>query len=230
MPSENLPHPSGPGGSGQQGQPGNRWAPASAGVYDELTAITTDPVMRRHARRLAHDLADDLLQQTWYAVARVLAREPIDNLRGYFYRVMARTAWRMRDDVTRQGIPADDPLAAAGPRRGLELAAAPAEDEALLRLLNAARRDLLRRRRAELRQEIPACSPDPDRYRDAIVDITGRLLADDGPDDRTEINDALIAAYPEWFAAPEAAAAARYQRRCRGRADIMRVVGAVIGL
>lgn len=229
MPSENLPHPSGPGGSGEQGQAGNRWAPALAGVYDELTAITADPAMRRHAQRLAHDLAEDLLQQTWYAVARVLARGPIDNLRGYFYRVMVRTAWRLREDVTRQGIPADDPFAEAGPRRGRELAAAPAEDEAMLRLLNAARRDLLRHRRAELRQEIPACSPAPDRYRDAIVDVTGLLLADDGPDDKAEINDALIAAYPEWFAAPDAAASALYQRRCRGRADIMRVLGAVIG-
>lgn len=186
--------------------------------------------MRRHAQRLAYDLAEDLLQQTWYTVARALARRPIDNLPGYFYRVMARTAWRMRDDLTRQGTPAEDPFAAAGPRRGLELAAAPAEDEAMRRLLNATRRDLLRRRRAELRQEIPACSPDPDRYRDAIVDVTAGLLADDGPDHRTEINDALLAAYPAWFAAPGASAPARYQRRCRGRADIVRVLEALTGL
>jgi DNA-directed RNA polymerase specialized sigma24 family protein len=221
VPRENLPHPSAPDGSTE---------PGPAGVYDELTAISADPGMRWHAQRLAHDLAEDLLQQTWYAVARALARgRPIDNLRGYFYRVMVRIAWRMREDVTRQGIPADDPVAAAGPRRGRELAAAPAEDEALIRLLNATRRELVHRRRAELRQVIPACSPDPDRYRDAIVDVTGLLLADDGPDERTEINDALLAAYPEWFAAPGASAAARYQRRCRGRADIGRVLRAVIG-
>jgi hypothetical protein len=209
VPSENLPQPFG---------------------YDELNAIIADPVMRRHARRLAYDLAEDLLQQTWYTVARALARRSIDNLPGYFYRVMVRTAWRMREDVTRQGTPADDPFAAAGPRRGLELAAPPAEDEAMLRLLNAARLDLLRRRRAELRGVIPACSPDPDRYRDAIVDVTGRLLADEGPDDRTELNEALLEAYPEWFAAPGTSAAARYQRRCRGRADIMRLIEALIGL
>ena len=230
MPRENLPHPSRPDGSGEPGPTGSRWVPAAAGAYDELNAIRADPGMRRHAQHLAYDLAEDLLQQTWYTVARALASRSIDNLPGYFYRVMARTAWRMREDVTRQGIPADDPVAAAGPRRGRELAAVPAEEEALLRLVNAARRELLRSRRAELREEIPACSPDPDRYRDAIVDVAELLLADDGPDDRTEINDALLAAYPEWFAAPGASAAARYQRRCRGRADIGRLVEAVIGL
>ena len=229
MPSENLPHPFGPDGAAPE-PAGSRWTPAPASVYDELNAVRADPSMRRHAQRLAHDLAEDLLQQTWYTVARALARRSIDNLPGYFYRVMVRTAWRMREDVARQGTPADDPVAAAGPRRGLELAAPPAADEAMLRLLNAARRDLLRRRRAELRQEIPACSPAPERYRDVIVDVAGLLLADDGPGDRTEINDALVAAYPEWFDAPGTAAAARYQRRCRGRADLMRLIETVIGL
>ena len=80
-----------------------------AGYDDELTAIVTDPRMRWHARRLAGDLAEDLLQETWYAVARASARRTIDNLRGYFSRVMVNTAKRMREDIARQGVPVGRP-------------------------------------------------------------------------------------------------------------------------
>lgn len=230
MSSENLPYPSGTTGSGDSGLERNRSPSAPADGYDELTAIRADPAMLRLARHLqGSDLAEDLLQQAWYAVAQALARgRPIGNLPAYFYQVMVNGAGRMREDIARQGIPADDPVAVAGPRRGRELAAASAEDDALLHLLSAARRELLRRRGAELRQDVPASSPDPDRYRDAIMAIAERMLSDDGPASRAELNAALVAAYPEWFAAPDAAVATKYQRRCRGREDLGRVLEAVI--
>jgi hypothetical protein len=228
VPSQNFPHPSGSGGSGDSEPTRSRWEPTPAGDYDELNAIAADPVMRRHARRLAPGFAEDLLQQTWYTVARVSARTPIRDLGAYFYTVMVNTAKHLRDDIARHGVPVDDPVAAAGPRRGRELAAAPAEEDALLRLLSDARRELLHRRRAELRSGIPACSPHPSRYRDAILDLAERMLADDGPDSRPEVNAALIAAYPEWFDGPGVAAATKYQRRCRGREDVWRVLTAVI--
>ncbi len=229
MSSENLPHPSGPDGCENSEPARTNWPPAAAGGYDALTAIRADPGMRRKARRLAGDLAEDLLQQTWYIVAQASARKPIDNLGGYFYRVMVNAARRMREDIGRQGIPVDDPVSAAGPRGGLELAAASAEDAAVDRLLADARRELLRRRRAELRRDIPACSPDPDRYRDVILATAERMLAADGPASRPEVNAVLLAAYPEWFAAPDVAAGARYQRRCRGREDVWQVLRAVMG-
>ena len=214
MPRENLPHLPGPD------------VP-----YDELNAIRADAVMCRHAQRLAGDLAEDLLQQTWYTVARAVARGlPIRNLRAYWYRVMAHDAARMGQDIARQGILADDPLAAAGPRRRLDLAATSAEEDALRRLLSAGRRALLHRRRAEFWQDISATSPDPRRYRDVVLGLTEGILAGDGPETRAELNDALIAAYPEWFAEPGIAEAARYQRRRRGREDVGHVLEAVIGL
>ncbi len=221
MSSANLPHPAGP-------EPA-RLELTAAGGYDELAVIASDPGMRRHARLLAGGLAEDVLQETWYAVAQACARGPIGNLRGYFYRVMVNTATRMREEIARQGVSVEDPAAAAGPRRSRDLAAASAESDALPRLLAAARRELLHRRRAELRQEIPACSTDPDRYRDVILAVAGAMLTDDGPASRAEINDALVAAYPEWFDAPDAAVATKYQRRCRARADIRQVLAAVIG-
>lgn len=201
---------------------------AAADGYDELTAIRADPGMRRQAQRLAGDLAEDLLQQTWYIVALASARRPIERLGGYFYRVMVNAAKRMREDIARHGIPVDDPVAAAGARGGRELAAVSAEDAALGPLLADARRESLRRRRAELRLRIPASSPDPDRYRDVILAIAEAMLAADGPASRPELNAALVAAYPEWFAAPDVATATRYQRRIRGREDVWRVLKAVL--
>ena len=90
------------------------------------------------------------------------------------------------------------------------------------------RRESLRRRRAELRLRIPASSPDPNLYRDVILAIAGAMLAADGPASRPELNAALVAAYPEWFAAPDVATATRCQRRIRGREDVWRVLKAVL--
>jgi hypothetical protein len=229
MSCANLPQCPGPDGSGDAEPAGNGWEPAAAGRYDELNEIRANSVMRQHAQRLAGDLAEDLLQETWYIVARVSANRPIDNLSGYFYRVMFNAAKRLREDVAHQGIPSEDPTAAVGPRRARLLAAASAEDDALRRVLNDARRELLRSHQAEWRRLVSACSPDPDRYRSAILTVAGLLLADDGPASHPELNDALAAAYPAWFAAPEAAPATIHQRRFRGRADVRRVLAAVIG-
>ena len=198
--------------------------------YDELAVIADDPAMHRHARLLVGDMAEDLLQETWYAVAQASTREPVSNVRGYFYRVMTNTATRMRTEIARQGILFEDPAIAVGPRRTRELAAMSAESEALARLLASARRELVRLRRSELRQEIRACSPDPERYRDAILAVAEAALAEDGAASRPELNDALAEAYPEWFDAPDAAVATKYQRMHRGRADVGRVLAAVTGL
>lgn len=82
--------------------------PAGSGGYEELAAIACDPGMRRLAWRLAGDMADDLLQETWYAMARTAARESIGNPRGYFYKTMVNTWRHLRQDLARHGIPADD--------------------------------------------------------------------------------------------------------------------------
>lgn len=230
MSSANLPHPAGSGGYEEPIPPESRGELTAADGYDELAAIVSDPRMRRHARRLAGGLAEDVLQETWYAVAQACARRSIGNLRGYFYRVMVNTATRMREEIARQGIPVDDPAVAAGPCGSRDLAATSAESNALPRLLAAARRELLHLRRAELRQEIPACSSDPDRYRDLILAVAEAMVVGDGPASRAEINDALVAAYPQWFDAPDATAATKYQRRCRAREDIRRVLTVVIGV
>lgn len=229
MSSANLPHGASSGGYGEPTPPGSRPELAVAHRYDELAAIAKDPDMRRHAQRVAGELAEDVLQETWYAVAKARTCEPVDNIRGYFYRALVNISRRMREEITRQGTPVDDPASAGASRRRLDQTAASAESDALPGLLAAARRDLLRRRHAELRQEIPACSPDPDRYRDVILAVAEAMLADEGPASRAEINEALATAYPEWFDTPGARPATTYQRRRRARESIRQVLVAVIG-
>jgi hypothetical protein len=226
----NLRHSSGSEGAAEPTGTGSHEELAPVGGYDEVAAIASDPAMRRQARLLAGAMAQDLLQETWYAVAQARTPEPVTNVRGYFYRVMSNIAARMREEISRQGILVEDLATAVGTRRTGELAAMSAESDAMAWLLASARRELFHRRRAELRRDIRACSPDPDRYRDVILAVAEAALAEDGPASRPELNDALAAAYPEWFDAPEATVATKYQRRHRGRVDMGRVLAVVIGL
>jgi hypothetical protein len=199
--------------------------PAGSGGYEELAAIARDPGMRRAAWRLAGDMADDLLQETWYAMARTAARKPIENPRGYFYKTMVNTWRHLRQDMARHGIPADDLDAAAGAAKGIPSA----EHDALARLDAAARRGRLRARRAELWLTIPPYSPDPHRYRGVVMTVAETAAAGDGPVSRAELNEALVVAYPEWFAEPGVKPGTLQQRRCRARQAIWRLLADVLG-
>ena len=199
--------------------------PAGSGGYDELATIACDPGMRRAAWRLAGDMADDLLQETWYAMARRAAPESIQNPRGYFYRTMLNTWRHLRHDLARHGIPADGVDTAAGAAMGMPSA----EHDALNRLDAADRRERLRGKRAELWLTTPPYSPDPYRYRWVIMTVAEAVVSGDGPASRSELNEALIAAYPEWFGEPDVGPGTLQQRRCRARRAIQRVLAAVLG-
>jgi len=198
------------------------WQPADSEDDDELARIANDPGMWLHARRLAGDLAEDALQETWYLVAQARRRGRIENLRGYFYVTLVRTCRRMREELGRGGIPVDDPDAVAG--------AVPSAESTALRGLGArGRRDQLRRRQAELWPTIPANSADPGHYRAVIFAVAESVLACDGPATWREINDALKACYPGWFDAPGVKPATLHQRRCRARESIRMLILAVVG-
>jgi hypothetical protein len=199
--------------------------PKPAGGYEELAAIACDPGMRRAAWRLAGNMADDLLQETWYAMARTAARESIENPRGYFYKTMVNTWRHLRQDLARHGIPADDLDAAASAAKGMPSA----EHDALARLDAAARRGRLRARRAELWLTIPSYSPDTYRYRGVVMTVAEAAAAGDGPVSRGELNEALVAAYPQWFGEPGVKPGTLQQRRCRARQAIWRLLAAVLG-
>jgi DNA-directed RNA polymerase specialized sigma24 family protein len=201
---------------------------AGSSGYRELTAIASDPAMRRLARRVAGELFEDVLQETWYLVAQACARGPIANLSGYFYRVMVNTSRRMQGELTRNGATVIDVETAGTSRHSLELAAPSAESDALPLLLAATRRAILRCRRIELWQAIPACSPAPDRYRAVILAVTETMVTGEGPINRAEINNALVTEYPEWFDAPGVTVSTIYQRRCRARESIRQILVTLI--
>ena len=197
---------------------------AGSGGYEELAAIAGDPGMRRLAWRLAGDMAEDLLQETWYAMARSATLVSIENPRGYFYRTMVNTWRHLGQELSRHGWPTDDPDSAAGP----SLSMPSAEDTALARLDAAARRGRLRHRRAEVWLMIPAYSADPYRYREVILAAAEEAAAGDGPVTRAELNEALVAAYPEWFGEPGVKPGTLQQRRCRARKAICQLLAAVL--
>jgi hypothetical protein len=207
--------------------------PADSDDDDELARIANDPGMRLHARRMAGDLAEDALQETWYLVAQACRRRRIENLRGYFYVTLVNTSRRMREELGRGPIPVDDPDMVAGAvpfgRDHQDAGVPSAESMALRGLSTRARRDRLWRRRAELWPSISANSADPERYRAVIFAVAEALLAGDGPATRAEINDALKACYPRWFDAREVKPATLHQRRCRARESIRLLIFAVIG-
>jgi DNA-directed RNA polymerase specialized sigma24 family protein len=202
--------------------------PAEHGGYEELAAIADDPGMRRLAWRLAGDLADDVRQEAWYAMARACERESIENVRGYFYRTMVNIYRHMSQELGRQARPVDDLDAAAGAsRRGQAVPSA--ENDALARLDAAARRDRLWRARARLWPMIPAYSADPYRYREVLLAVAESVAAGDGPVARAELNDALTTAYPEWFDESGVEPGTIHQRRCRARKMIWRLLATVLG-
>ena len=207
--------------------------PVESGGYEDLAAIAVDPGMRRLAWKLAGDLGEDALQETWYAVAQACERVPIDNLRGYFYRTLVNTSRRMHQELARGALPVDALDVEAGAfRRGRDYpgAAAPsAESDALPQMRAEARQDLLLRSRADQWPMIPACSDNPYRYREAIFAVAEAVVTGDGPATKADINDALVTADPEWFDAPNVKAATTYQRRCRAREDIRQLLARVIG-
>ena len=194
--------------------------PTDSDGYDELAAIASDPDMRRHARRVAGDLADDVLQETWYLVAQARHRGAIGNLRGYFYRTMVNTSRQMRQELTRAG-------ALFGDLPSVDDWAAPSAERDALGVLSAQERlDMLRGRLAMLWGAIPPYSADADRYRTVIIAAAESVLAGEA---RPDINEVLRAAYPSWFDDPKVRAATLHQRRCRARESVRLVLQAVVG-
>jgi len=68
---------------------------------EQLAAIREDPKVKNLARRQAGDseLAEDALQETYYAVARMENPERIVDLRAYYYRVLMRNIHRLRSQL-----------------------------------------------------------------------------------------------------------------------------------
>jgi DNA-directed RNA polymerase specialized sigma24 family protein len=196
------------------------------GFLDDLAELVEDPAIRRLAERRARsrELAEDALQDTFYAVARTQHPEAIEDLRAFFCKSLIRAIYRQL--TLSAPIPAEDIAAIADSRQGLSSSGTPApasvESEADLRLLAEAALIRLERDRAGLTAMIPGRSDDPRRYRRMIVAVTERILRllFEGPVATADWNAVLRLAYPQLCDEPGLARDALHQRLSRARADI----------
>lgn len=207
---------------------------ASDGSQDfqqELLAIRQDPQVRRIALSWAKgdaDLAEDALQTAYLKVATVGDPERIENLRAYYMRVL-------KNEITGQhALPQPVPLenledvpdrgtTARGPAPPRPIDATVFSDlctQALLKRLDDQQDCLL--------ATIPARSDDPRRYRAKIYTAAVQIVRDAQNEiSDADSNEAFCAAYPEYFAQPDASANLLHQRFSRARADVKALLQAV---
>jgi DNA-directed RNA polymerase specialized sigma24 family protein len=213
----------------------DRAASQRAGFLADLAALVQDPAVRALARRRArdHELAEDALQETFYAVARTKDPEKIQDLRAFFCMSLIRTINRER--ARSSARLAGDFEAIADSRWGLSPPGTDAADsiagEVHLRTLTEAAFNRLERERGELMAMIPARTGDPLRYRATILAAAKRILhlLYEGPT-TADWNAVLKSEYPQWFDEPGLADNALYQRLIRARADVRKLLRVALPL
>jgi DNA-directed RNA polymerase specialized sigma24 family protein len=210
----------------------------AAGQHDfqrKLTEIWEDPQVRRIARAYARDteVAQDALQEAFYAVARHKHPDEIRDLNGYFCAVLIRKVKTLLGQPI--GIPVEDintlADASAGRAGGEplpwsveETVCSDLQTEILLGRLAAQRRALSR--------AVPGRSANASRYRDTIFATAELVLVSIAKRDVSDAdgNASLVAAYPEWFAEPGLATVNAYQRFSRARADVKSLLRSIVSL
>ncbi len=233
MPDANRPPPGEPGDRDKQAAIGDDRGlpalPAGCEFPRELVAILLDPDVRRLALRRTGDpdLAEDALLAAAVAVARTGDLARIEDLKAYFCRVLINEVYRLLGQ-----------MAAARPYEPATLAAMtdakksapPSAEQAVTRVLVRTWLDRFRAERAQLRATVPGRSPQPDRYRDLIVQTAEHILrtALDGNVSWADCNEALQAALPDWFGQPSSAENTCHKHLSRARRDIQELLRAVV--
>jgi hypothetical protein len=204
------------------------------GFLDDLAKLVEDPAVRRLAERRARsrELAEDALQDTFYAVARTQHPEAINDLRAYFCKSLIFAI--NRQFTLSVPIPAGDISAVADSRQGFS-SSGPSPpvslaSEAHLRLLAEAALTRLERDRAELIAMVPARSDDALRYQSTVIAAAAMILRllFEGPVTMADWNEVLRSEYPQWCDEPGLAHDAAYQRLSRARADVQFLLQAIL--
>jgi DNA-directed RNA polymerase specialized sigma24 family protein len=193
----------------------------------ELVRLRQDPEIFRLARRWAgsRELAEDGLQETFFLLATIRDAGQILNLRAYFCMTLYHAINSQRSklvlvvdldalvgQIDLRRVPVQQPRDVA------ELADWHVRCERRLARF--------RRTRGALLARVPASSPDPARYRGAILAVAENLLTEAfyGCLSRAELNADLCTAYPDWFDAAGIADNVRHKRRSRARHDLTAVL------
>lgn len=208
-----------------------------AAARRKLAEIWADPQMMaialRHADHPAS--AEDAMQITYLAMLGLPHLDQIENMPGYFCRVLIRAVYREQgqlgallvEDVARV-TEASGAGAGAG---ALRVPPAGFEDGACAAIQAQDWHRRLIRDRAELMAAVPSRSGDPARYRSVIWAAAEQILRAgiDGEPSEPDSIDALRASYPEYFDAPGIVKNTSYQRLSRARADVRRLLQTVVG-
>ena len=198
-----------------------------------LQTIQEDPQVKNLARYRARDpdLAEDALQEAFYAIAKVKYPERIRDLRAYFCQVLIREIYRLHGQLGATLVEDFTAIADARQAKPDGQSAAPSVADVVSRdLLACTWRKRFAAQRAHLVQQVPGRSRNPGRYRDLIVAVAERTLMSliSGDDSDPDGTVALCAAYPEWFAERGCAVSNAQQRVSRGRADVNIVLRLVV--
>ena len=202
-------------------------------AHQRLVQVWADPQIKRLAQRHARDpqLADDALQSTYYALARLKHLDQIENMRAYFCRVLVQQVHR---ESAQLGAALVEDFAFVADVRGSVTDSGFAsstgfEDAACFSVQAWSWRKRLIRRRNELMARVPGRSDKPSRYRAVIYGTVEEILRAGISNEASEAdrNEAFVAAYPEYFDQPGASRATCHQRFCRARMDIDGLLRAV---
>jgi DNA-directed RNA polymerase specialized sigma24 family protein len=203
------------------------------GFEDDVARVAQDPGIRglAVARAGSRALAEDALQETYWAVARVKDPERIEDLRAFFCTCLIREINHQRTRST--PVPVEDVDTTTDRGHGSSSIRDPpssVEDEASRRLLAEMLLTRLDRDRTRLLASVPGRSPDPSRYRAAIVAAAKRilLLLLAGSATSADWNAAVLSEYAQWCAEPGLARDAIHQRLNRARGDVQQLLQRIV--
>jgi DNA-directed RNA polymerase specialized sigma24 family protein len=195
-----------------------------------LVDIAQDPKVRNQARHLVGDcdLAEDLIQETLYALIRTQAPERIVNLKAFFWKAMLHKAARLRSLAGTTLV--DDPESSPGSRAIHNPASRTLAEGVVARLMAQTWLARLESRRESLNAAIPGRSADPGRYRSAVMTVARSMLQviAYGEVCEDDSRPALQAAYPGYFDEPGQGRNSCDQRFSRARADLRILLKEVI--